>query len=80
MSRSGICIGNKKLVVNLVRLCIRAAPLAYSFNEDNQDKYVMLLEAEPFQPIRFQRIKLENNKKLLRGRFENLDDALVCAC
>ena len=53
------------------------SPLAYSFNEDNQDKYVMLLEAEPFQPIRFQRIKLENNKKLLRGRFENLDDALV---
>lgn len=53
------------------------SPLAYSFNEDNQEKYVMLLEAEPFQPIRFQRIKLENNKKLLRGRFENLDDALV---
>lgn len=53
------------------------SPLAYSFNEDNQDKYVMLLGAEPFQPIRFQRIKLENNKKLLRGRFENLDDALL---
>lgn len=53
------------------------SPLAYSFNEDNQDKYVMLLEAEPFQPVRFQRIKLENNKKLLRGRFETLNDALL---
>jgi DNA repair protein SbcD/Mre11 len=53
------------------------SPLAYSFNEDNQDKYVMLLEAEPMQPIRFQRIKLENNKKLLRGRFEDIGEALT---
>ena len=52
------------------------SPLAYSFNEDNQDKYVMLLEAEPFQPVHFQRIKLEKTKKLLRGRFYDLDEAL----
>ena len=52
------------------------SPLAYSFNEDNQDKYVMLLEAEPFQPVHFQRIKLEKTKKLLRGRFHDLDEAL----
>ena len=53
------------------------SPLAYSFHEDNQEKYMMLLDAEPFQPIHFQRIKLEKVKKLLRGRFDNLDDALA---
>lgn len=52
------------------------SPLAYSFAEDNQDKYVMLLDAKPNQPIDFHRIKLEKNKKLLRGRFEHLDTAL----
>ena len=53
------------------------SPLAYSFNEDNQEKYVMLIDAKPKQPVDYQRIKLTKNKKLLRGRFENIDDAVA---
>lgn len=53
------------------------SPLAYSFNEDNQEKFVMLIEAEPNQPVDYQRIKLTQNKKLLRGRFEDIDEAVT---
>ncbi len=53
------------------------SPLAYSFNEDNQEKYVMLIDAKPNQPIDYQRIKLTKNKKLLRGQFENIDEAIA---
>ncbi len=53
------------------------SPLGYSFNEDNQEKYVMLIEAKPNQPIDYQRIKLTQNKKLLRGRFEDIDEAVA---
>ncbi len=52
------------------------SPLAYSFAEEDQDKYVILLDAKPNQPVDIQRIKLENIKKLLRGRFDTMDAAL----
>jgi DNA repair protein SbcD/Mre11 len=53
------------------------SPLAYSFAEENQEKYVMLLHAEPAQAIDFQRIKLNTPKKLVRERFESIDDAVT---
>jgi DNA repair protein SbcD/Mre11 len=53
------------------------SPLAYSFAEENQDKYVMLLNIEPAQKADFQRIKLNTPKKLTRERFESIDDAVV---
>ncbi len=53
------------------------SPLAYSFNEDNQEKYVMVIEAKPTQTVDYQRIKLTKNKKLLRGRFEDIDEAVA---
>lgn len=52
------------------------SPLAYSFAEENQDKYVVLIYAQPEQPIDFQRIKLQSPKKLLRERFESIDTAV----
>lgn len=52
------------------------SPLAYSFAEENQDKYVMLLNAQPAQSIDFQRIRLNTPKKLLRERFESIDLAV----
>ncbi len=52
------------------------SPLAYSFAEENQDKYVMLLFAQPSQPIDFHRVKLKTPKKLLRERFESIEAAV----
>jgi DNA repair protein SbcD/Mre11 len=53
------------------------SPLAYSFGEENQEKYIMILDAKPAQPIDYQRIKLETPKKLLRNSFESIDEAVV---
>jgi DNA repair protein SbcD/Mre11 len=53
------------------------SPLAYSFAEENQDKHVMLLHAKPAQPIEYERIKLNTPKRLLRERFESIDEAVA---
>ena len=37
----------------------------------------MLIEVKPNQPVDYQRIKLTKNKKLLRGRFEDVDEAVA---
>jgi DNA repair protein SbcD/Mre11 len=55
------------------------SPLAYSFAEENQEKYVVLLTAEPTQTIDIQRLSLESPCKLLRGRFESTQEALAWA-
>lgn len=54
-----------------------SSPLPYSFAEAGQDKYVVLIEAEPAKPVTFNRVKLEKGKKLLRQRFESIEDAVV---
>lgn len=53
-----------------------SSPLAYSFAEANQKKYVVLLEAEAGEAIKVNPIELQKGKKLLRGRFESIDKAL----
>jgi DNA repair protein SbcD/Mre11 len=53
------------------------SPLAYSFAEENQDKYVMILNIEPQQKPDIQRITLTKTKKLLRGRFDSIEEAIV---
>ena len=53
------------------------SPLGYSFNEKNQDKYVMLIDAEPTQKVDYQRIKLETPKKLYQKTFDDMDTALA---
>jgi DNA repair protein SbcD/Mre11 len=54
-----------------------SSPLAYSFAEENQTKYVILLNAEPNKPIDYQPIALTKGKKLLRAKFDNVDEAVA---
>ncbi len=54
-----------------------SSPLAYSFSEANQTKYVVLLEAQPQQPIAYTALPLSAGKRLLRAKFEAVDDALA---
>ena len=54
-----------------------SSPLAYSFAEANQTKFVVLLNVEPNKPINYQPIALTKGKKLLRGKFDNIDEAVA---
>lgn len=51
------------------------SPLSYSFSEADQDKFVVLIEAEPGTPVKTRDIKLKEGKRLLRKRFESIDEA-----
>jgi len=52
------------------------SPLSYSFAEANQEKYVILVEAEPGTPVKLREIELTACKKLLRKRAEGIEEAL----
>jgi exonuclease SbcD len=52
------------------------SPLAYSFSEANQKKYVQLIEAYPGKPAVFSAVELKTGKRLLRKRAESLEEAL----
>lgn len=54
-----------------------SSPLAYSFSEANQTKYVVLLEAEAGKLISHKPIALTKGKVLLRKKCETIDEALV---
>ncbi|MBB3841198.1 exonuclease SbcD [Runella defluvii] len=54
-----------------------SSPLAYSFAEANQTKYVVIIEAEAGTPVAYRQVALTSGKKLLRGRFEQVDEALA---
>ena len=54
-----------------------SSPLAYSFAEENQTKYVVILNVEPNKSIDYQPIALTKGKKLLRAKFENIDQAVA---
>jgi len=53
-----------------------SSPLAYSFAEADQDKFVILIEAEPDKVVNVQKIKLSAGKRLLRKRFENMETCI----
>jgi exonuclease SbcD len=53
-----------------------SSPLSYSFAEAGQDKYVVLIEADLKKPIVFKPHKLSKGKKLLRQRFQSIDEAI----
>ena len=53
------------------------SPLAYSFAEENQEKYVLIIDVEPNQKPDIQTVTLTKTKKLLRGRFEDIDEAIA---
>ncbi|SDL80275.1 exonuclease SbcD [Catalinimonas alkaloidigena] len=54
-----------------------SSPLAYSFSEANQPKFVVLIDAEPGRPVQTQSIRLQAGRKLLRKRFESPEAALA---
>ncbi|CAG5074363.1 Nuclease SbcCD subunit D [Dyadobacter sp. CECT 9623] len=54
-----------------------SSPLAYSFSESNQTKYVVILEAEAGKLISYRPVELLKGKKLRRKSFHSIDDAIV---
>jgi len=54
-----------------------SSPLAYSFSEANQTKYVVLLEAEAGKLIDYKPIALTKGKVLLSKKCETVDEALA---
>lgn len=54
-----------------------SSPLSYSFGEAEQQKYVVLVEAEPGQTAKYAKIALSKGRILQRKRFESVDVALV---
>ena len=53
------------------------SPLAYSFNEENQEKYVILIEAEPEKRAIIKEIALKTPKRLFKIVAETYEDALL---
>ncbi|RZM14346.1 MAG: exonuclease subunit SbcD [Pedobacter sp.] len=54
-----------------------SSPLAYSFSEANQEKYVVLLDALPHTAVTYQKIALTEGKKLLRKKFYGTEEAVI---
>ncbi|MFD2523617.1 metallophosphoesterase family protein [Emticicia soli] len=54
-----------------------SSPLAYSFSEASQTKYVVLIEAEAGRLVDYKPIALTKGKVLLKKKFDNIDDALL---
>ncbi|MVM36306.1 exonuclease subunit SbcD [Spirosoma sp. HMF4905] len=53
-----------------------SSPLAYSFAESDQQKYVVLIDAEPNQTVAITPIPLKTGKRLLRPRFKLVTEAV----
>ena len=51
------------------------SPIAYSFGEADQKKYIVIAEIKPDQKAEIKKIELTKGKKLLRARFENTTEA-----
>ena len=54
-----------------------SSPLSYSFAEASQEKYVVLIQAGVGQLLSFKKQALTKGKRLLRQRFESLEEALA---
>lgn len=54
-----------------------SSPLAYSFSEADQDKFVILVDVEPAGPAVAQKVLLKNGKRLLRKKFEDIDTCIT---
>ncbi|OOG78453.1 exonuclease subunit SbcD [Algoriphagus sp. A40] len=53
-----------------------SSPLAYSFSEAEQEKKVVIIEAEPGKPAFFRPIGLKQGRPLIRKKFDNLPETL----
>jgi exonuclease SbcD len=54
-----------------------SSPLAYSFSEADQEKKVVLIEAESGKPVSYRPIGLKQGRPLYRVKFDNLADTLT---
>lgn len=54
-----------------------SSPLAYSMSEAEQDKYVILVEAEAGQAVECRPLRLKSGKRLLRGYFDSVHAAIA---
>lgn len=54
-----------------------SSPLAYSFAEANQTKQIVLIDADAGKLLDYQPIALQKGKKLLRKKFESIEEAIV---
>jgi exonuclease SbcD len=52
------------------------SPLAYSFSEAGQDKYVIIIEAEPGKDVEYKKIRLEKGRRLYRKEFQSVAEAV----
>lgn len=52
------------------------SPLSYSFAEAEQNKYVVIVDANSNKTVSFKRIKLNKGKKLIRRTFEDIENAV----
>ncbi|WP_199707997.1 metallophosphoesterase family protein [Algoriphagus lacus] len=53
-----------------------SSPLAYSFSEADQEKKVVLIEAQPGKPVAYKPIGLKQGRPLYRVKFDQLDKTL----
>jgi exonuclease SbcD len=51
--------------------------LEYSFAEAGQDKYVVIVEAEPGKPVNYRKEKLRDGRSLSKVEFEEVDEAVA---
>lgn len=61
---------------NTIPVVYSSSPLAYSFSEAEQEKKVVIIEAEPGKPVSFNPIGLKQGRTLIRKTFDNLPDTL----
>ncbi len=66
----------KEMGVGQVPAVYGSSPLAYSFSEAGQQKYVVVIEAEPGKPVSYTPIPLQGGKPLVRKKIEGVDSAL----
>ncbi|MCH7402187.1 exonuclease SbcCD subunit D [Belliella kenyensis] len=54
-----------------------SSPLAYSFSEADQEKKVIIIQAEAQKPVAYEAKTLESGRPLYRKRFDNLAETLA---
>jgi len=54
-----------------------SSPLAYSFSEADQEKKVVIIDAEPAKPLSYHPIGLSQGRPLYRVKFDELSKALL---
>lgn len=70
MHRKQVMLNSK----NTLAYC--GSPLAFSMNETNQKKYVLITEIEPGKQAVIKEIELTKGKKLVKKRFEDVAEAV----